>query len=178
MSTRRHLRSMTDEDEFDPYQLEDPSHDPSKFYVYCGKESSPVQARIPTEYMDKIAALVARREIPEYQTPADFIRDAIHHRLYWYSNHYDVPELADQINVFVGIQQSLERQRAMAARKQAIVQYREEFNEALAQRSKGACVAVVEAVDMALDSRDAADDTYKRGLEALKREFAEGIKGW
>lgn len=161
---------------FDPYQLDDPQHDPNAVYPYCGKESSSVTVRVPTQYLDIIGALVARREIPEYNTPADFIRDAIHHRVYWYQKHYSRPDIGDQINVFTQMERSREREKALKARKEIIVQFRGEFYEAMTQRSRGAMEAVLEEVRLALDSRDAADDTYKAQLEGLEREFSEGLR--
>lgn len=174
--TRKYLRAVDGEELFDPYQLEDENHDPTKIYAYCGKESASMSVRVPTVYLDVMAALVARREIPEYQTPADMVRDAIHHRIYWYQHHYDRPDVGDQITVFTQMERSKEREKALRARREIIAQLRSEFNEARTQRSKGAMQAVLDEVRLALDSRDAADDTYKDQLLRLEQEFAEDLR--
>lgn len=41
-----------------------------------------VRAKIPSSYMHLIGTMIARREIPQYNTIGDFVRDAIYHRIW------------------------------------------------------------------------------------------------
>ena len=127
--------------------------------------------------MNIIGAIVAGREIPEYQTPADFIRDAIHHRIYHYQHHFRRPDIGDTVNVFTQLERSKERSKALLARREIVAQFRQEFNDALTARSHGACRAVIDEVRLALDTRDAADDTYKTDLEELHAYMNKAVKG-
>lgn len=165
----RHLSPVHATPEFDPYGLEDSGHNPNGFYTFCGKESTSITIRIPTVYINLVGAQIATREIPDYQTPADFYRDAIHHRIYWLTHHYRKPQMEDQMNVFTQMERSKERLKALQARRDIIPQFREEFETALTSQSPGACRQVIEEVKAAIDTRDAEDDTYKTDLlELLK----------
>lgn len=151
----------------DPYQLQDPGHNPDAFYTFCGKDSETIRVRVPNVYLYVISDLCASREIPEIKTPADFIRDAIHHRTYWYQHHYRKPEVGDTITAYAEMERSKERAAMLQTRKDAIVQFRTEFDLAYQSRNRNACQEVIEAVGRSLESRDASDDHYKSELGRL-----------
>lgn len=57
-----------------------------------------LRVKVPVEWSGAIAELTASKSWPEYKTPQDFIRDAIHHRLHWaesQSGRESIPEVAN-----------------------------------------------------------------------------------
>lgn len=57
-----------------------------------------LRIKVPTEWAGAIAELTSAKQWPEYKTPQDFIRDAIHHRLHWAEAQPDresIPEVAN-----------------------------------------------------------------------------------
>lgn len=58
------------------------TRDPRSYYVSAGRASDNVgQVRLSLRDKGLAEQIVAQRLIPEYRTVADFIRDAVHHRL-------------------------------------------------------------------------------------------------
>lgn len=60
------------------------TYDPDKFYTSASDKQGrgdPTTVRVPPQAASTIAALVQSQRIPEYTTQADFIRDAVIHRL-------------------------------------------------------------------------------------------------
>lgn len=154
-------------EEFDPYKLDDPAHDPKAFYPFCGKDSEVTRIRIPTKYMHIAAEIVASREIPEYKTPHDLFRDGIHHRIYYLTKVFNRPQYADTITSYQERERSRERREAIEVRKETIQALRDEFNLANQERSRNACQQAIEATERLLDSREADDDLYKDELVRL-----------
>ena len=165
MSRYPHLRPVDDEP--DPYQLDDPSHDPKAYYPFCGKDSETTLLRIPNVYANIAAEIVASREISDYKTPGDLYRDAIHHRIYYLTKIRQRPADADTITSYQERERSIERKEAITVRRQTVEALRDEFNLAHQERSKMACQEAIDAVSRLLDSREADDDLYKDELGRL-----------
>lgn len=71
-------RVVTAED----WESSDDGRNPGLFYVSAGRASDNIgQVRVNLRDKGIAEQIVAQRLVPEYRTPADFIRDAIHHRL-------------------------------------------------------------------------------------------------
>jgi hypothetical protein len=67
------------------FTLDDPGYSPEKFYVKATDSkghSANLRVHVPPIFAERVSALIASRTFPEYRTLADFVRDAMYHRLY------------------------------------------------------------------------------------------------
>ena len=75
-------------DDYDPDQIHRKSVD-GRGHSYRG------QVRLPDSWNGIVGAMIARGDLPEYRTPQDFFRDAIYHRMVYWSKNEErtTPEL-------------------------------------------------------------------------------------
>jgi len=93
------------------WETEDPGYSEDRFYTFA-KDNQGHSTQINTRFADYIVAAIAEivqsKEIPEYATAQDFIRDSVYHRIHWTSkNRYR--KLSRLLPVMASIQES-ERQ--------------------------------------------------------------------
>jgi hypothetical protein len=78
-----------------------PEYSADRFYVDAtdGRgHSEKVHAALPPGIHSQLGALIAGRTVPTYRTMADFVRDAIIHRLHWMDENYEITEeLQDEL---------------------------------------------------------------------------------
>jgi hypothetical protein len=64
-----------------------------KFYAKgTGKQGDPVPVRLPAPLAKIVEEIIEQRRIPEYETRADFFRDAAHHRLQYLADANLIPQ--------------------------------------------------------------------------------------
>lgn len=74
-------------DRMDRGLLPDGTQGPDRRIIYTSStdgsgQRMDVRAKVPSAHMHFIGAMIARREIPGYNTIGDFVRDAIYHRMW------------------------------------------------------------------------------------------------
>lgn len=71
-----------------------------KFYPRAGLKGEQVRVRLSEDAIGEIARIVQGKEIAEIRTMQDFVRDAVHHRLYWLiKERVQTPESAARMRV-------------------------------------------------------------------------------
>lgn len=75
---------------FDPWETDDPkTYSINKIYTEAidkkHNTGETVRAKVRTSHVEMMAMIVAKNWVPEYNTVQDFIRDAIYHRIHYWS---------------------------------------------------------------------------------------------
>lgn len=75
-------------------------YDIDSFYTYGGSGSSSTSQRyrINDETLNLCAVLVASKQIPDYKTTADIVRDAVFHRLHYVQERLEDPEFKSKFD--------------------------------------------------------------------------------
>ena len=167
MPRYNNLHSVNPPEDIDYWALNDPAYDINAFYTTASQDSASPRVRISNKQLSIISALVASKEIPDYRTPADFIRDAIYHRLYWYQHAYRRPDIGRLIRTETEIEQAKVRMNLSAMFDEAIKVFKDDFLLAHQQKNRKGCQEAIGAVSRCLDSEEAEDTRYRAELEWL-----------
>lgn len=162
----------------DPWGLDDPAYDTHTFYTAAGADSESVRVRVNNKYLSIVGNLVASREIPDYKTTADFVRDAIYHRLYYYQHAYQKPEIGRLIRTDMELERSKERIAQAAVFDEAIRTFKEEFQFSLTARNRAGAEEALGRVQRCLDSEDAEDSRYRDELNRLEAYMKMELGTW
>ena len=118
--------------DFDPFKGEDNGYDVDKFYTSArdgAGNSETKYCKFSGSILGQIGALVSSRQIPQYKTEADFIRDACYHRLKHVGEMINDGRLIDAVNRAVKLDRIQARQIELAEFS-AIVHTHEEAMQA------------------------------------------------
>lgn len=110
----------------------DPDYTPDKFYTRSDKKTQTRQVRVflSDDQLAEIARLVQGKEVVEYTTLQDFVRDAVHHRLHWVmKERVQTPESAMRMRV-------MNMRAEMEARAADVAQYEVMMNAVTETLSK------------------------------------------
>jgi Arc/MetJ-type ribon-helix-helix transcriptional regulator len=118
----------------DSYDLHDPGYSVNQVYTTAGEQSESVRARIPLPMLGEIRALIESKDIPEYRTMSDFVRDAIHHRLHWVAENFDKVQLNRVLNTQSLIDGARKREQQMEGERQAVQMTQRVLQQALGNR--------------------------------------------
>lgn len=66
-----------------------------------GSDRTTLRANVDAGQMRYMSSIVQRQIVPAYQTVQDIVRDAVAHRLWWLSHHYDVPGLKQVVSIYI-----------------------------------------------------------------------------
>jgi len=90
------------------WETEDAGYSEENFYTHA-KDKQGHSVQINTKFPDYIVAaiseLVQSKEIPEYATAQDFVRDSVHHRLHWCAKNRS-RRISRLLPVMISIQES------------------------------------------------------------------------
>lgn len=171
-----YTRLMANDDNHDPYALQDPGYNVDTFYTQAGADSSGFRLRISNENLSIISALVASKDIPELKTPADFVRDAIRHRLQYVAKNYKVNHLRERLLLDMGASLAADRLERYAARRASLDLMRDSFDAAIKARSAMDCAAAMDSVGALVDD-DNIDDPFQEEVQNLlarmRKDYAE-----
>lgn len=83
---------------FDAWDVDDPkSYSIDKIYTEAidkkHNTGEPMRAKVRTSHVEMMSMIVAKEWVPEYHTTQDFIRDAIYHRMQYWSERISDGEL-------------------------------------------------------------------------------------
>jgi Arc/MetJ-type ribon-helix-helix transcriptional regulator len=118
----------------DAYNLHDPGYDVNQIYTTAGEQSESVRARIPLPMLGEMRALIESKDIPEYRTMSDFVRDAIHHRLRWVADNFDKLQLNRVLNTQSLIDGARKREQQMEGERLAVQTTQRVLQQALGNR--------------------------------------------
>lgn len=135
MPTDRVLKVVGDNDDrdlFDPFALDDRGYSRDNFYTKStdGKGNSETKyMKLPPSFIARIGELVASRKVPAYRTDADFIRDAILHRLHDVSQMVKNGELESFVNRQVMLSRVASRREEMSEFNALVTTHEEAMTE-------------------------------------------------
>lgn len=89
---------MNNDPPFDPWETATggETYSPERIYTRSVDKrgfGTTLRAKAPPEVMTEVAKIVAKEWVPEYHTTADFVRDAIIHRLHYWSERISDKQL-------------------------------------------------------------------------------------
>ncbi len=138
----------------DPWAMAQAGYSPDKFYVRAtdGKgHSENVQTKISPSLLGELSAIIAAKEIPEYRTVQDFIRDAVLHRAKYVAELLKRGTLAQKVDAEM-VLSSIEGSRKMRREQEAIVSTgRDELADLIRVSNYGAYSSLVEELDSVSD---------------------------
>jgi hypothetical protein len=141
------------------WETEVPGYSVDKFYTHA-KDSQGHSVQINTKFPDYVAAAIAElvqsKEIPEYATAQDFIRDSVFHRLYWCSKHRS-RKISRLLPIMISIQESENQIKEV-----------EKLNEMVEKIRKG-CEALYSIQDLAT-LRDFID-RQRDNIEGIREPY-------
>lgn len=118
----------------DAWALDDKSYDVNKIYKASAVNSETIRARVDSALMGRVSAIIHGGHIPEYRTPSDFVRDAIHHRLKWVEDHFPDPALHNALQTHRFLSATADRAERMKGEQMVVDQTRELLQNALGNR--------------------------------------------
>lgn len=149
----------------DPFALSGEGYSPDKFYTRStdGKGASETKyfKAVPS-IMGSVGELVASRQIPQYKTEADFIRDAIYHRLKYVAEGLKDGRLEATINRALMLSRIQDIHQELSDMNTIVTQYEEVMSN---------CVQTQDWVTLE-GSLDAAESD----LATLKPAYAERLQ--
>jgi hypothetical protein len=149
----------------DPYSLDDNSYDIDRFYTTTTEDSEAwPRVRGAAAVTAVIRRMIEQREIPEYSTFADFLRDAAHHRLHYLTKEYHLPHAHGVLSAVALIDANERQQRLMKQERAAVESSRATLEQALAQRD---WAQFREAYDNAKKALDIMHGVYADDMKAL-----------
>lgn len=92
---------MSDLSDFDPLTPDDPKqYSVDKFYTKADRDklTERYQVRVSSEMARQLSVLFHSKEIPQYETPSDILRDALVHRLKHVGDMIKQGKLKDVVN--------------------------------------------------------------------------------
>ena len=153
---------------------EDEGRDPSEFYVSAGRASDNIgQVRLSLRDKGLAEQIVAQRLIPEYRTVADFIRDAVHHRLLELT---ELGVLNEEFANRVTLADTEYRVMAMAEHQRAVTATMDQIRELFTLNRRNP-TELANLLARALDLAEVADDQRRSDILALAVDMQAALTG-
>ena len=152
---------------------QDPSYGPEKLYTKGtdGRGNShEVRVRMPPTVVGQIQSMVEQRLIPEYKTSADFVRDAVIHRLKWLEEN-SLAENSDTARRMRGVVASAELQRLADEMRDADEQVDMAKQNLKAAHKTGNERMLRRAVEHCWDIAEGLEEPWKSRVEEEIREY-------
>lgn len=122
-----------------------------------------VQITVSPSVYGEIGSLVGDPKFAEYRTMADFVRDAIIHRLHYLSTEFETtPELERLVLLQIELADMARQQRRKASADALVDSFVDQFRDA----SREEAAVLKQQVAHALDTLDLTDNA-RRSLERL-----------
>lgn len=172
----RYPQLVPSDEPFDHYSLADGAYDINQFVTgpAGSTDSESIRVRLPLAQIGKIGEIIASKEIPEYRHPNDFIRDAVHHRLYWLANEH-FPKHRTSLLDWANKDKNARRIEEMELRREALDSFRESFDMAYRNRHVTTCTEILGDAENRLDKDDSGDNTFTDELRSLVGRMREDI---
>lgn len=156
----------------DPFTMKKgKGYDPDEVYIRSTDghgNSDNLQCRVPIEVSGEVAAIVATQLIPDYRTPADFVRDAIVHRLHYVAEKVNSPELRRFVTV------EFMHSRVLAERAQIanLIRTVDEMSQLCKDaRDAGDVEALGRAIEACENMAEAVRDPYAGQIREIRKEY-------
>ena len=152
----------------DPYDLNDPAYDVNNFVTSATADRQQTRVWLPTEAFVRLEQLIQSRDIPEYATVQDAVRDAVYHRLWWLEHSYHPVGIREMLTLWQVHSASELRSKLLAKRRETITTLRNSFDEAKVAGSKTEMAAALVDAErlLALDDDD-SDTPFQKDLVSL-----------
>lgn len=159
------------DDTFDPFATDKKGYSLDKFYTKStdGKGISETKyVKLPPSLIGEIGELIAQRKIPDYRTDADFIRDAIVHRLRYVAEMVADGKLQGVVNRQVMLNENMRVMQDMEECQMIVTTHRDSFEKAV--QVKDAIMLEV-ALDAAEGNLDVLREAYQVELRGLIKDY-------
>lgn len=150
------------------------SYDIANFCPRGGEESEVIRVRIPKTLLVRAYDVLESKQIPEYKTLSDMLRDGIYHRLQYLADVYDYPEFRETLLLHQAAQAAEDREALIASRQNTIEKVRNSFDSALAARSTRDCQEALTSLETLIDD-EASDDPFQQAAVWERKRMVEAI---
>lgn len=167
---------MTDKTQpplFDAWDVDDPkTYSIDKIYTEAidkkHNAGEAVRAKVRSSHVEMMAMIVAKNWVPEYNTVQDFIRDAIYHRMHFWSERITDGELR-RVVTEEGTRLALERfERQMIEGEELVTSSKRVLERAAKVRD----IQILESTLTEIGERlETARTPYLEDLQKLYREY-------
>ena len=128
---------------------------------------------VPATLAARIAVVVASRQIPAYRTGADFLRDAVYHRLHWIEQMIADGGVSNEIRLEIGLAEIDAVRSEMETMAQTLETYRALLRGAVKQGDRDALTTALDHLDETLPT---LREPYRSGLRRVRADYLAEIK--
>ena len=160
---------------------EQPSaYDPDRLYTGIDKGGGAfVSARIPARIEYEVRALIESRKIHKLRTMSDFVRDAVYHRLHYFSTSDSVDRTDNSLRLIDVAQAIVEEENTMISFRNAVQAISDVIVTLITTDNETRAVAVFQRI---LNAVAGTSDQYWRRkwlkkLEALADQYPSVLRG-
>lgn len=168
---------MASDQPFDPWETASGNEPYSQERIYTRSVDkrgfgSTVRLKAPPEVVSEIAKIVAKDWVPEYNTTADFVRDAVIHRLHYWSERISDKQLQRVVTTERRIAMLEHSMREVESNQQMVSTFEEGFKLALAGEDREVFEDLVTHITEAIEI---AREPYRGRLRAILARYEEAM---
>lgn len=164
------------EGSYDPFTMnDDKDYKPTNVYARSTDgqgHSTNMQVRVPPTISTEISALIASQVIPEYRTAADFIRDAVIHKMYEVSQRKKLGDLERRVTIQMRLARVEAWQEEMETMQKMEAEQTDTIKKALDLRDMDMVERLLELAQENLEfMRDPYAASMRRNITEFKKDF-------